>query len=106
LSRSKFHLKGERSIGKLLSEDPNCTPFHFLPYRGQKTLKAATDVHAEGETMLKQSYTGMQSLEKAMAELDHPGHMPEGLDEHVWQRLVQARRMKVESEQKVGGIFV
>ena len=36
-----------------------------------------------------------------MAELDHPGHMPEGLDEHVWQRLVQARRMKVESEQKV-----
>ncbi|CAB3976600.1 Hypothetical predicted protein [Paramuricea clavata] len=36
-----------------------------------------------------------------MAELDHPGHMPEGLDEHVWQRLVQARRLKVESEQKV-----
>lgn len=36
-----------------------------------------------------------------MAELDHPAHMPEGLDEHVWQRLVQARRMKVESEQKV-----
>ena len=51
--------------------------------------------------MLKQSYTGIHSLEKAMAELDHPGHMPEGLDEHVWQRLVQARRMKVESEQKV-----
>ena len=55
--------------------------------------------------MLKQSHTGMQSLEKAMAELDHPGHMPEGLDEHVWQRLVQARRMKVESEQKVGGVL-
>ena len=69
--------------------------------RGQKTLKAATDVHAESETMLKQSHTGMQSLEKAMAELDHQGHMPEGLDEHVWQRLVHARRMKVESEQKV-----
>ena len=72
--------------------------------RGQKTLKAATDVHAESETMLKQSHTGMQSLEKAMAELDHQGHMPEGLDEHVWQRLVHARRMKVESEQKVSGM--
>ena len=47
----------------------------------------------------------MQSLEKAMAELDHQEHMPEGLDEHVWQRLVQARRMKVESEQKVGDTF-
>ena len=78
----------------------------FLPFcfcRGQKTLKAATDTHAESETAStgKQSYTALQSLEKAMAELDNPEHMPEGLDEHVWQRLVEARRVKVESEQRV-----
>ena len=36
-----------------------------------------------------------------MAELDSPEHMPEGLDEHVWQKLVDARRVKVESEQRV-----
>lgn len=71
--------------------------------RGQKTLKAATDTHAEGESAstYKQSYTAMHSLEKAMADLDSPEHMPEGLDEHVWQRLVEARRIKVESEQRV-----
>lgn len=51
--------------------------------------------------MSKHSHTGMQTLEKAMAELDQPGHMPEGLDEHVWTRLVHARRIKVESEQNV-----
>lgn len=77
------------------------TCFSFFT-RGQKSLKAATDVHAEGKTASRQSYTGMQSLEKAIEELDRPVHMPDGLDEHVWNRLIQARRVKVESEQKVG----
>ena len=36
-----------------------------------------------------------------MDELDDEQHMPEGVESAVWQRLVQARRQKVESEQQV-----
>ena len=36
-----------------------------------------------------------------MNELDDEQHMPEGVESAVWQRLVQTRREKVESEQQV-----
>ena len=36
-----------------------------------------------------------------MVELDDEQHMPEGVDTAVWQRLVDARKQKVESEQQV-----
>ena len=42
-----------------------------------------------------------RTLEKAMVELDDEQHMPEGVDTAVWQRLVDARKQKVESEQQV-----
>lgn len=40
-----------------------------------------------------------------MDELDDEQHMPEGVESAVWQRLVQARRQKVESEQQVRFFF-
>ena len=36
-----------------------------------------------------------------MMELDDVSHMPEGLDQSVWERLIAYRRRKVSSEQKV-----
>lgn len=36
-----------------------------------------------------------------MSEYDSPSHMPEGVTHNMWERLVVARRKKVESEQKV-----
>lgn len=36
-----------------------------------------------------------------MDELDDEQHMPEGVESAVWQRLVQARRQKLDSEQQV-----
>lgn len=36
-----------------------------------------------------------------MAEYDSPSHMPEGVTHNMWERLVAARRKKVENEQKV-----
>lgn len=40
-----------------------------------------------------------------MDELDDEQHMPEGVESAVWQRLVQSRRQKVESEQQVLRLF-
>lgn len=39
-----------------------------------------------------------------MAEYDSPTHMPEGVTHNMWERLVAARRRKVENEQKVMNI--
>lgn len=36
-----------------------------------------------------------------MAEYDSPSHMPDGVTNNMWERLVVARRKKVENEQKV-----
>ena len=43
-----------------------------------------------------------QPWEDPMSELDDAANMPEGLDPSQWERFVIARRVKVESEQKVG----
>lgn len=40
-------------------------------------------------------------LMKAMDELDSPEHMPDGLDQSVWERFCLARRNKIESEELV-----
>ena len=40
-----------------------------------------------------------------MDELDDEQHMPEGVESAVWQRLVQTRREKVESEQQVNWLL-
>ena len=47
-----------------------------------------------------QKLTGKGS-EDGMSELDHPSHMPEGVDGVQWDRLVAARRRKWDSETKV-----
>ncbi|KAL4625031.1 cilia- and flagella-associated protein 43 [Arapaima gigas] len=44
---------------------------------------------------------GLDHLKKAIEELNAPENMPEGLDPAVWERFCQARRTKVDSEQKV-----
>ena len=36
-----------------------------------------------------------------MLELDDPSHMPEGLDDQVWDRVVAYRRRKILSEHRV-----
>ena len=41
-----------------------------------------------------------------MDELDDEQHMPEGVESAVWQRLVQTRREKVESEQQVNWLLL
>lgn len=40
-------------------------------------------------------------LGEAMAEYDSPSHMPDGVTPNMWERLVVARRKKIENEQKV-----
>ena len=50
--------------------------------------------------------TGAHPSDDLMGELDHPSNMPEGLSHEAWGRFVVARRRKVESEQKVGGVRV
>lgn len=79
--------------------------------RGQKQLKAATESHGDlpesGSPFVprpsssRTTSEAQRSLERAMDELDDEQHMPEGVESAVWQRLVQARRQKVESEQQV-----
>lgn len=79
--------------------------------RGQKQLKAATESHGElpesgspfgpRPSSSRTNSVALRSLERAMDELDDEQHMPEGVESAVWQRLVQARRQKVESEQQV-----
>lgn len=79
--------------------------------RGQKQLKAAAESHGEltesGNPFVPRPSSSrtqseaQRSLERAMDELDDELHMPEGVESAVWQRLVQARRQKLESEQQV-----
>ncbi|KAM7447734.1 Cilia- and flagella-associated protein 43 [Porites harrisoni] len=79
--------------------------------RGQKQLKAATESHGDlpesgspfgpRPSSSRANSEAVRSLERAMDELDDEQNMPEGVEPAVWQRLVQARRQKVESEQQV-----
>ncbi|XP_015758446.1 PREDICTED: cilia- and flagella-associated protein 43-like [Acropora digitifera] len=79
--------------------------------RGQKQLKAAAESHGEltesGNPVVPRPSSSrtqseaQRSLERAMDELDDEQHMPEGVESAVWQRLIQARRQKLESEQQV-----
>ncbi|XP_067995516.1 cilia- and flagella-associated protein 43 isoform X1 [Melanerpes formicivorus] len=49
-----------------------------------------------------EDYTeALSLLMKAMDELDSPEHMPDGLDQSVWERFCLARRNKIESEELV-----
>ena len=48
----------------------------------------------------RQSLT-VKGSEDGMSELDHRSHMPEGVDAVQWDRLVLARRRKLDSETKV-----
>jgi len=79
--------------------------------RGQKQLKAATESHGDlpesgspfgpRPSSSRANSEAVRNLERAMDELDDEQHMPEGVESAVWQRLVQARRQKVDSEQQV-----
>ncbi|XP_068708688.1 cilia- and flagella-associated protein 43-like [Montipora foliosa] len=79
--------------------------------RGQKQLKAATESHGDlpesgspfgpRPSSSRTHSEAQRSLERAMDELDDEEHMPEGVESAVWQRLVQARRQKLESEQQL-----
>lgn len=85
-------------------------------FRGQKQLKAAAESHGEltesGNPFVPRPSSSrtqseaQRSLERAMDELDDEQHMPEGVEFAVWQRLVQARRQKLESEQQVSDIIL
>ncbi len=41
------------------------------------------------------------AMDDPMAELDQLSHMPDGVEPSAWDRLVVARKRKVDSEQKV-----
>ena len=79
--------------------------------RGQKQLKIAADTQVETEgggspftprpSSSRAHSAAARTLEKAMVELDDEQHMPEGLETSVWQRFVDTRRQKVDSEQQV-----
>lgn len=85
--------------------------WYFFSLRGQKQLKAATESHGDlpesgspfglRPSSSRANSEAVRNLERAMEELDDEQHMPEGVEPAVWQRLVQARRQKVESEQQV-----
>ena len=80
-------------------------------YRGQKQLKIAADTQADTDaggspfsprpSSSRAHSAATRTLEKAMLELDDEQYMPEGLETSVWQRFVETRRQKVESEQQV-----
>lgn len=84
--------------------------------RGQKQLKAATESHGDHPdggspfgprpSSSRSNSVAIRSLERAMDELDDEQHMPEGVESAVWQRLVQTRREKVESEQQVNWLLL
>lgn len=77
--------------------------------RGQKFKGADTPVldgrnpnpFAERPSTARQNAQAQSSLEAALADLDKPVNMPEGLDASVWQRMCQYRRTKIESENLV-----
>ncbi|XP_031564143.1 cilia- and flagella-associated protein 43-like [Actinia tenebrosa] len=78
--------------------------------RGQKQLRAVTDPQADVKTdspfaprpsSSRAHSAAAKHLAKAMEELDSIEHMPEGLELEVWQRFIETRRQKVESEQQV-----
>lgn len=51
---------------------------------------------------LRRSSSGtIREGENPLAELDHVSYMPEGLEASLWERFVQHRHRKVESESKV-----
>ena len=56
-----------------------------------------------GNLPIDRSYLTTQTSQfgDAMAEYDSPSHMPDGVAPNVWERLVVARRRKIENEQKV-----
>ena len=77
--------------------------------RGQKFKGAETPLldgknpnpFAERPSTARQMAQAKSALNAALDELDKPVNMPEGLDPSVWQRMCQARRAKIESENLV-----
>ena len=57
---------------------------------------------AERPSTAKQNEVVRKALESALAEQDKENNRPEGVELHVWHRLCQHRRAKIESEQIVG----
>ena len=78
-------LKPGASDGGLVSDQKSQNPF------SQRPPTAAGD----GQRLT------VKGSEDGMSELDHPSHMPEGVDAVQWDRLVLARRRKLDSETKV-----
>ncbi|CAI8036584.1 Cilia- and flagella-associated protein 43 [Geodia barretti] len=78
-------LKPGASEGGLMSVQKSQNPF------SQRPPTAAGD----GQRL------SVKGSEDGMSELDHPSHMPEGVDAVQWDRLVLARRRKYDSETKV-----
>lgn len=85
-------------------------------FRGQKQLRAVAESHGDMPVQGGSPYSPRPSssrahsaaakhFDKAMVELDSEEHMPEGVDLDVWQRLVDVRRQKVDSEQQVRIVY-
>ncbi|NXU47580.1 CFA43 protein, partial [Turnix velox] len=63
---------------------------------------SVTEGLLDTEEFSDENYKGaLAVLMKAMDELDSPEHMPDGLDQSVWEEFCLARRSKMESEQLV-----
>ncbi|XP_076460305.1 cilia- and flagella-associated protein 43-like [Babylonia areolata] len=77
--------------------------------RGQKFKGADTPLldgrnpnpFAERPSTARQNAQAQSALDAALADLDKPVHMPEGLEPSIWQRMCQYRRTKIESENMV-----
>ena len=56
---------------------------------------------AERPSTARQSELAKMALESALVELDKESNIPEGIENHIWERMCRYRRHKIEGEQLV-----
>ncbi|KAJ8360229.1 hypothetical protein SKAU_G00167540 [Synaphobranchus kaupii] len=80
-------------------------PVHMVDqlYKLYKRRPRVQRIRAQADEVssLRSASEGASQMMKAMQDLDRAENMPEDLDPSVWERFCQARRTKVESEQRV-----
>ena len=78
----------------------NCRATKILHQRGETPILDANSGNpfAERPSTARQNMMQRHALDNAIAELDKPVNMPEGVEDHAWERLCKYRKTKIESE--------
>lgn len=77
--------------------------YQLIFFRGQRIKVGDSGYNLPGGQDHHRSFLMAQFSHPGdiMAEYDSPSHMPDGVTNNMWERLVVARRKKVENEHKV-----